>query len=100
MAFMISKAPQPSFSNTENPKNSDLGSNAVVSSHLLLKSGGKMDRDVVLRRIRFYRRLNKVKRTFEDLVGGGSRSSSEVANPMADEAEKWWLQQHDVVLGN
>ncbi|TYK12932.1 hypothetical protein E5676_scaffold255G005270 [Cucumis melo var. makuwa] len=98
MAFVISKASS-SFSETENPGDSDLSRNDAVSSHVLLKSAGKMDRDVVLRRIRFYKRLNKVKRTLESLVGSGD-GGSEVANAMADEAEKWWLQQHDVFLGN
>ncbi|KGN48470.1 hypothetical protein Csa_003921 [Cucumis sativus] len=98
MAFMISKA-STSFPETENPRNSDLSRNDGVSSHVFLKSAGKMDRDVVLRRIRFYKRLNKVKRTLESLVGSGD-GGSEVANAMADEGEKWWLQQHDVFMGN
>lgn len=88
MAFVISKAPESEF---EKPiLHGDEASasgrdNGVVSSQLLLKSAGNFDRDVVLRRIRHYKRLNKVKKTFEALVAGGSES-----------AERRMLQHFDV----
>lgn len=67
MSWSISKKPQ---EDEENKKNYNADSNMIVTSHLQLKSDpnnktGALDKEVVLRRIRQRKRVNK----FRSLVG-------------------------------
>lgn len=68
MSWLISKKPQ---EDEETKKNYNVDSNNIVSSHLQLKgdpnnkTAGTLDKEVVLRRIRQRKRVNK----FRSLVG-------------------------------
>ncbi|KAA8547280.1 hypothetical protein F0562_003856 [Nyssa sinensis] len=102
MAFVISKN-QPSFSEKEAEKvnhsegRDDAGTINSVTSHLYLKSSSSssahssetLDKDVILRRIRHHKCLNKVRTTFQALVNSSSSSAH----------EHKWLEVNDAFSG-
>ncbi|PRQ47767.1 hypothetical protein RchiOBHm_Chr2g0103311 [Rosa chinensis] len=105
MAFIISKAhQQPSFSSEsdlQKQNHSKDGDDQVrsdsITSQLYLKSSSNskaaaaLDRDVVLRRIRHYKNLRKVKTAFQALMG--SSELQEATSTKTGIAS--WLDQED-----
>ncbi|CAH1432257.1 unnamed protein product [Lactuca virosa] len=86
MDFTISKAKSHSISSTTTPpETEDLGPGATdpVTTQLQLahyQSAASLDKEAVLRRIRYHKRLRKLKGTFESVVN---------KNP-SDGYDKWF----------
>lgn len=94
MAFRISKAQQPSFSVSEKLVDTNhqeyedtkaLGASPISSQLYLKPSAQAMDKDVILKRIRHHKTLNKVRNTIQALVG--SRLEQE---------QQKWLDPDDI----
>ncbi|GFP80968.1 hypothetical protein PHJA_000240100 [Phtheirospermum japonicum] len=86
MAFMISKN-QPSFCDEDERTSKD--GPGSVTSHLFLKSSAQsLDKNVVLRRIRYHKTMSKVKHSFEALLAPRPANIDELY-------EEKWLQQGD-----
>nr|XP_048335980.1 uncharacterized protein LOC125423973 [Ziziphus jujuba var. spinosa] len=102
MAFIISKA-QSSLSEVQSngrlnhekdgkdsSESPDTGSH--ITSELYLRSSSKsLDKDVVLRRLRQHKSLNKIKGAFQALLS----SSSEHANYADSVQQQKWVDQND-----
>ncbi|GAA0151021.1 hypothetical protein LIER_09832 [Lithospermum erythrorhizon] len=84
MAFIIpNKEHTPSFEEAKKVVNlpdqlyqTNEAKNDVICSQLYLKSSESLDRDVVLRRIRHHKTMNKFKGTFEALKGTSTTTSA------------------------
>ncbi|CAA2981303.1 Hypothetical predicted protein [Olea europaea subsp. europaea] len=92
MAFMISKN-QPSFSESEKVTE-EAETLDSVTTQLFLKSSSsrrsaqRLDKDVVVRRLRFHKTLNRVKNTFQAI------RAPQDGGTVSDYNEKW-LEQGD-----
>ncbi|KAJ6919508.1 hypothetical protein NC651_013460 [Populus alba x Populus x berolinensis] len=96
MSFVVSKAPQ-SFSENEklNLNHREVEDNQVltnpISNQLHLKPAvHAMEKDVILKRIRHHKSVNKVKKAFQALAA----SSLDQEN-MASAYQQKWLDAHD-----
>ncbi|KAL6957104.1 hypothetical protein U1Q18_011783 [Sarracenia purpurea var. burkii] len=93
MSFMKSKNQPSSFAQSQEVKLSDgrdkggeEATNSVTSCLYLKSSSQPLDKNVVLRRIRHHKNLNKIRSTFQGLLGGPS--PSEKAGTVAAHQQK------------
>ncbi|KAL3616452.1 hypothetical protein CASFOL_039842 [Castilleja foliolosa] len=87
MAYMISKT-QPSLCDEDERASKD-GPDSVTS-HLILKSSAQsLDKNVVLRRIRYHRTMSKVKNSLQAFLAPRPADVNEF------NYEEKWLQQGD-----
>lgn len=92
MAFMISKTQQAKIS--EVPRSGEEiqteSANNPVTSQLHLKTSESLDREIVLRRIRQHKTMNKVRNSLQSLF-----RSSQSHTPVSDYDEHKWLELGD-----
>ncbi|XP_027359697.1 uncharacterized protein LOC113868388 [Abrus precatorius] len=96
MAFMISRAePETEKSGLNHLEDKDPATVGAISSELHLKpsssseaSSQTLNKQVVLKRIRHRKSLNRIKTAFEGLLGGSEGNTTSTQ-------EQKWLQQDD-----
>lgn len=93
---MMSKTQQASISepnhnlNLSHSGGETESANNSVTSQLYLKTSETLDREIVLRRIRHHKTMNKVRNSLQSLF-----RSSQPHTPVSDYYEHKWLEQGD-----
>lgn len=92
MAFMISKTQQASISEPSHSGGEiqTESANDRVTSQLYLKTSESLDREIVLRRIRHHKAMNKVRNSLQSLFRGAQPHT-----PVSDYYEQKWLELGD-----